>query len=137
CATIIGNTLFLERHLGQDLRRQKQGDEIIHGQHRQVTRRQEKQKTNQPQYHRGGRSGDKNERSRYCQDCEHENTSQICDCCVRTKPSTEAFRQRHRSAGCPLECQSSRVDQIIANVSSDFVRGSLCQRQRLTDDCLL
>ena len=43
-AAIIRNAFFFEGHFRQDLRRQKRGHEIIHGQHRQLARRQEQQK---------------------------------------------------------------------------------------------
>src|SRR6184192_965010 len=56
-AAIIGNAFFFKGHFGQDLRRQERGREIIHGQYRQLTRRQEQQKSQQSVCQPMNRSG--------------------------------------------------------------------------------
>src|SRR5256886_369273 len=76
-AAIIGNAFFFEGHFGQDLRRQERGREIIHGQYRQLTRRQEQQKSQQPVCQPMNRSGTEKKRRYDHRGRKHENASEV------------------------------------------------------------
>ena len=132
-AAIIGNTFFFEGHFGQDLRRQERGHEIIHGQHRQLARGQEQQKSQQPVCQPMNRSGAEKKRRYDHRGRKQENASEVRARPVRTKPSAQPFRERNLGARRPLERRSARVDQIIADVSCDLILRGLRQRQRLVD----
>ncbi len=82
------------------------------------------------------RSGNEKERRCHHRDREQEKASEVCARRVRAKPSTRAFGQRNSRACRPLQRRPARVDQIIANVSRDFVLRGLRQRQRLVDGFL-
>ena len=79
------------------------------------------------------RSGNEKKRRCHHRDREQENASEIRARRVRAKPSARRFRERNSGARCPLERRPARVDQIIADVSRDFVLRGFRQSQRLVD----
>src|SRR5206468_7267882 len=97
------------------------------------TRGQQQQKSQQPVYPPMNRSAAEKERRCHHRGRKQENTSEVRARRVPAKPSARPFRERNSRVRRPLERRSARVDQIIADVSRDFILRGLCQRQRLVD----
>src|SRR4029453_19493744 len=64
---------------------------------------------------------------------EQKKAAEICACRMRAKPSARPFCERNSGVRRPLERRSARVDQIIADVSRDFILCGFRQRERLVD----